>query len=195
MSRQCSAYEAMVERLKVSNEQHQPEALSENETEYDPEEAENLMNNAPSPDQRLYCYWNPEYEARRQARKRLWSPPLTPDPDEPWRPLYSLQPSQRPLSPPPSRNPQRLSTREPPLQASPQTSNHFQLRLPHKMQNKVRKAKNATGLRRPTTRSMNSSKPASLHDSKGHVLVWSGKAVSRIVSFEAYMHSLSQRSV
>ncbi|KAL8723146.1 MAG: hypothetical protein Q9225_000487 [Loekoesia sp. 1 TL-2023] len=74
----CKGYEALVERVKELDEQDQPEALSENKTEYDVEEAENLMNNAPSPDHRLYCSWNPDYEARRQVWKRLWSPPSTP---------------------------------------------------------------------------------------------------------------------
>lgn len=62
----CREHEEGCERTKAMIEQHctQIEALSENETEYDQEEAENLMNNAPSPDQRLYCYWNPEYEAQ-----------------------------------------------------------------------------------------------------------------------------------
>ncbi|KAL9098837.1 MAG: hypothetical protein Q9163_005573 [Psora crenata] len=183
--------------MKAIIEQHwtQIEALSENETEYDQEEAENLMNNAPSPKQRLYCYWNPEYEARRQARKRLWSPPLTPDPDEPWRPSHSLQPSQRRPSPPPSHHQQRSSPHPPLLQTSPQTSDQFWLRLPSKAQSKVRKAKKAAILRRSSTRSRNSSKLVSLHDRKGHVLVWSGKGRSRITSFEEYISSLSQGTV
>lgn len=74
----------------------QPEPLSENETEYDVEEAEDIMNSVPSPKQQAYRFWNPDYEARRQARKRLWSPPLTPPrspgcPHTPYNPVNALR--------------------------------------------------------------------------------------------------------
>ncbi|KAL8727247.1 MAG: hypothetical protein Q9166_006166 [cf. Caloplaca sp. 2 TL-2023] len=190
----CREYEKTMEDLRVSWEKHQPEIFSENETEYDEEEAENLMNNTPSPQQRMYCYWNPEYEARRQARKRLWSPPITPDPEEPWQPRYSLQPSQRPPSPSRSRrrHQQRSSPHQSPLQSSP---NQFELHLPHKAQSKVHKAKKAAHRRRPTTRSTKSFQPISLGHRKGYVLVGSGKGASHTASFEEYTNSLPQEFV
>lgn len=67
------------------------EPLSDNQTEYDVQEAEDIMNKVPSPTHRQYTFWSPEYEARRQARKPFRSPPLTPDPEEPWKHSCSLQ--------------------------------------------------------------------------------------------------------
>lgn len=61
--------------------QHAEAAVSENEMEVDMEEMEDFMNGVCSPAHRTCCHWTPEYEVRRQARKRLWSPPLTPDPE------------------------------------------------------------------------------------------------------------------
>jgi len=48
------------------------------ETTMDWEEDEQYMDTCPSPTQRSYAAWTPEYQARRDARKRPLSPPCTP---------------------------------------------------------------------------------------------------------------------
>ncbi|KAL8724727.1 MAG: hypothetical protein Q9166_007788 [cf. Caloplaca sp. 2 TL-2023] len=172
-----------MELLKQQREQYQPEQFSDNETEYDLEEAEALMNNVPSLKQRLWSYWTPEYEARRQARKRLWSPPYTPD-EELGEPSYSLQPSQRPPSP---------SVRR--YQQSAPNSDRLRLRLP-KAQQRVRKARRTVyPTYRPTTRSIQSSAFVSLHDKKGHIVLACDKGTARMASFDEYLGLLLSRYI
>ncbi|KAL8768229.1 MAG: hypothetical protein Q9209_005459 [Squamulea sp. 1 TL-2023] len=181
-----------MELLKQQREQHQPEQFSDNETEYDVEEAEALMNNDPSPKHRQCCYWTPEYEARRQARKRLWSPPYTPD-EELGLPTYSLQPSQRPPSPS-IRHPRRQRSTahiQPTNPSPPQNTDRMRLRLPPKAEARVRKARQTLYCpRRPTTRSIQSSAFVSLHNKRGHVVLASGGGAPRIARFDEYLGSL-----
>ncbi|KAI4127653.1 MAG: hypothetical protein LQ338_003101 [Usnochroma carphineum] len=180
-------YEANLKEMKEKIERQQAEAaVSENETEVDPEEQEDFMNSLRSPQHRHCSWWTPEYEARRQARKGLWSPPHTPDPGH--RQLYSLQPSQRP--PPPPRSPTR---RPKPSKLPVEKPQPSQLEQPHPAQHKVRKNKRVATSRRPTTRSMESSQPVSLHGRKGHVITWSAKDGQVVTSFNDYVQTLNRR--
>lgn len=138
LSYECTSYEAQMERLEQYHQEIQPGQLSENETEYDPEEAEALMNNVPSPRHQLWSSWTPAYEARRQARKRFWSPPYTPD-EELGQPSYSLQPSQRRPSPTVRRHRSALRF-QPTSPSSPQSADQLLLRLPPKAERRIRKA-------------------------------------------------------
>lgn len=187
LSNECRHYERELEegRKLMWEWEHQMEQLSENETEIDPDEAEDLMNNLPSPKHRIYRCWNPEYEARRQARKRLWSPPLTPEPGDP---KYSLQPSQRPPSP---RIRRRNRHQRSPSQYPPQQANPVQLQPPPKGRNKVCKSKQPVKSGRPTTRSMHNLKAVSLHEKKGQVVIGTGGSGSWIATFEQYLASNS----
>ena len=160
-------------------------ALTENSTQVDPNEQEDDLNNLPSPMHRECRFWNPEYEARRQARKRLWSPPLTPEPGIP--PSYSLQPSQRPPSP------RRRTSHSAPSKPQIQRADRSLPIKPRPAQYKVAKARQLPTNSRPATRSTKPPKFASLHDRKGYVLVRSAKNSSRIVSNEIYLEDLSKR--
>ena len=180
---ECCSYKKSQEQVHEMIRQHQSvPALSDNETEVDPEEAEDFMNNLPSPKQTMSIFWTPEYQARREARKRLWSPPLTPP--LPGLPKYSLQPSQR--SPPPRRCRRQSSPgRNRPKSSSPSTSPHIQLQLPPKgRHNKVRKTQPRPRPHRPTTRSMKSSKLLSLHSRRGLVEITSATGQGHSVTFE-----------
>ncbi|KAL8772943.1 MAG: hypothetical protein Q9209_001963 [Squamulea sp. 1 TL-2023] len=197
MSRTCDEYERALRRLDELDAHEIPLPPVEEQSDYGTEEAENRMNNTPSPNQKDCYYWNPEYEARRQARKRLWSPPLTPDPHEPHRPLYSLQPSQRPPSPSSSRQirrRRRSSSPQPGRRVPPQNPKKFTLYLPQKVHSKVRKSKAITTPRRPTTRSMRALEEVALGDKRGYVLVRLDKGGSRITSFGEFMAGISGRS-
>lgn len=186
LSVECDSYEKSLEegRKMTWEWEHQMEWLSENETEVDPDEAEDVMNNVPSPRHREYCCWNPEYEARRQARKRLWSPPLTPETGDP---KYSLQPSQRPPSPRIRRRHRHPPSSPPSL---PQASDQFQLHLPPKAQYKVRKSTKTAHPRRPITRSMRTLKAVSLHNRKDQVVIEFGDSGPRTASFAQYLESI-----
>ena len=72
--------EAQFKELMDEIHRNASENLSETSSQVDPEEQENIMNDCPSPTHKLIRFWNPEYEARRQACKRLWSLTLTPEP-------------------------------------------------------------------------------------------------------------------
>ncbi|KAL8784031.1 MAG: hypothetical protein Q9213_004220 [Squamulea squamosa] len=184
-----------MELLKKQRDEHQPEQFSDNETEYDVEEAEAWMNNVPSPKHRQWSYWTPEYEARRQARKRLWSPPYTPD-EELGLPTYSLQPSQRLPSPGIRRPRRQRSTAHIQLTnpSPPHSADGMRLRLPPKAAARVRKARQTLYPPcRPTTRSVKSSAFVSLHDKKGHVMLASGGGAARIAKFDEYLGSLLSR--
>ncbi len=170
----------------------QPEQLSDNETEYDfdLEDAEADMNNLPSPTHRLSSYYTAEYEARRQARKHLWSPPYTPDPDL-VQPSYSLQPSQRTPSPTirrhqPSPSPfQRTS-----IPPSSQPAHQLRLRHPLKAKQRLPRVQpTLRSVRRPMTRSIHSAEFISLHNKKGFVVVPSAKGEARIASYNEYLRS------
>ena len=180
---ECRSYEESQEQVHEMIRQYQSvPALSDDETEVDPEEAEDFMNNLSSPKQTMSIFWNPEYQARREARKRLWSPPLTPPLPE--LPKYSLQPSQRP--PPPRRRRRQSSPAcKRPKPSSPSTSPHIQLQLPLKSRhNKVRKTKQNPRPHRPTTRSMKSLKLLSLHSRRGLVKVTSATGQGHSVTFQ-----------
>ncbi|KAL8712078.1 MAG: hypothetical protein Q9220_003511 [cf. Caloplaca sp. 1 TL-2023] len=170
LARECFDYEESQKQTQEMIRQYREmPALSDNETEVDMEEAEDYMNNLPSPKQTMSIFWTPEYQARREARKRLWSPPLTPP--LPGMPTHSLQPSQRT---PPSKRRRRQSSPSPNRQnpTSPAASSHIQLqRPPEGRHNKIRKTKPSPRPRRPTTRSMKSSRLLSLHSQKGLVTV------------------------
>ena len=195
MSRTCRDYERMQRRLDELEALEIPLPPVEEQSDYGTEEAENRMNNTPSPNQKQYYYWNPDYEARRQARKRLWSPPLTPDPDGPHRPLYSLQPSQRPPSPSSNRRRQRRSSlRQPIAQASTQTLDKFRLQLPQKAQCKVRKPQKAATPRRPITRSMKALNEVALANRRGYVSILSDRGGSRVARFGEFMDGISKGS-
>ena len=180
---ECRDYkESQKEAQEMIRKYCQPEPLSDNETEVDMEEAEDVMNRLPSPLQQTSCFWTPEYQARREARRRLWSPPLTP----PFSGTssHSLQLSQCPPSSQPLR---QLSSRSHNRQrpSSPPTSAHIQLHLPSTIsQNKVCKPKPISQLRRPTTRSMKPSSLLSLHLRRGHVQVTSTAGHAQSVTFE-----------
>lgn len=182
----CRSYEESQEQVhEMIRQYYQTEALSDNETEVDMEEAEDVMNNLPSPKQTTSIFWTPEYQARREARKRLWSPPLTPP--LPGLPQYSLQPSQRPPSPRRRRR-QSSPNRNLPKPSSPPSSSPIQLQLPPSSRsNKVRKKKPTSPPHRPTTRSMKSSKLLSLHSRRGLVEVMSAAGQGRSTTFEQYL--------
>lgn len=182
----CREYEESQRQTQEMIYQHQSmPALSDNETEVDPEEAEDKMNNLPSPFQTHSRFWTPEYQARREARKRLWSPPFTPPLSG--IPKYSLQPSQRPPPPGPRRR-QPSPARNPPKPSLPLTSSHIQLKLsPNSRFNRVRKSKPNLPPHRPTTRSMKSSKLLSLHARRGLVEVVSTAGQGRSTTFEQCM--------
>ena len=198
---ECRAYEKSSEQADKMIRRHcQPEPLTDNETEIDPEEQEDEMNNLPSPIQKGSRFWTPEYQARRQARKRLWSPPFTP----PWPGgrEYSLQPSQRP--PPSKRRCQRPApSRDHPLPSSPPSSSYIQLQLPSKRpNNKVHKSQSKSKPKgiaqphRPTTRAIKSSNLLSLHLRKGHVEVTSlATGQTHSVAFEQYLEDSMPRFV
>ncbi|KAI4282893.1 MAG: hypothetical protein L6R38_002587 [Xanthoria sp. 2 TBL-2021] len=182
----CRGYEESVAHSQEMIRRYcQPEPLSDNETEIDPEEAEDELNNLPSPKQKMSCLWTPEYQARREARRRLWSPPITPP--MPGFRDYSLQPSQRP--PPPTRRRPSPSRNLPPPSVPPLPS-HFQLQLPSKARpNKVRKPRPVPRLHRPTTRSMKSSSLLSLHLRKGLVEITFPAGQSHSVTFKQYQEA------
>ncbi|KAL8783259.1 MAG: hypothetical protein Q9213_004771 [Squamulea squamosa] len=205
MAYTCRGYERLQKRLDELEAREVPLPPVEEQSDYGTEEAENRMNNTPSPNQKDYYYWNPEYEARRQARKLLWSPPLTPDPEEPHRPTYSLQPSQRPPSPPSRRRRrQRRQHSSPPQQNRPlhqpvpmvpvQPPKPFTLYLPQKAQSKIRKPKKPTSPRRPTTRSMKALQEVALDHKRRQVVLRSDEGGSRIASFGEYMKGIVQAS-
>lgn len=180
---ECRGYEESQKQAHEMIRRYcQPEPLTDNETEVDPEEAEDEMNNLPSPLQTHSRFWTTEYQAQREARKRLWSPPLTPP--LPGMPTHSLQPSQRD---PPSRRRHRQSSpaRNRPKPSSPSTSPHIQLQLPPKgRHNRIRKTQPSPRPHRPTTRSMKYSKLLSLHSRRGLVNVTSATGQGHSVTFE-----------
>lgn len=184
LSLECRGYEDSVSQMQHLIQHTAPEPLSDNETEYDIQEAEDTMDSVPSPIHRQYSFWNSEYEARRQARKRYRSPPISPDPDESWRPLHSLQPSHYLLHHQQRHSRHSISTRcsasrvPDPLQPS------FPLQIQHST---ISKAKPTTLLRRPTTRSMKSSHLLSLHIRKGYVVVRSVTGRSYMATFKSYL--------
>lgn len=188
LSIECRDYERSLELIRARINEHQPEIFSDNETEVDMEEAEDYMNNLPSPKQHMSCLWTPEYQARRQARKRLWSPPLTPP--MAGMPSYSLQPSQRLPTPtrrrqphPARRQPSASRTHPPP--SPPHLSHHPQLHLPPKAQHsKIRKARPPPRLHRPITRSMKPTNLLSLHNRKGRLEVWSATGLPHSTTFQ-----------
>lgn len=185
LSLECHGYEDTLSHIQRLIQQTAPEPLSENETEYDVQEAEDIMDNVPSPTHRQYSYWNPEYEARRQARKPFQSPPLTPDPDEAWKSSYSLQPSQHSPTYQQRHSPQRIS---PSCSAS---------RVPEQRQALQHRGiyKRATLLRRPTTRSMKSSKFLSLHSRKGYVEIRSLAGHFHTATFDTCLENVILWSV
>lgn len=185
LSRRQLEVQAELKQWKEDDDRIEREALSENETEFDPEEAEDRMNNVRSPLQRTFRYWTPEYEARRQARKRLWSPPLTPT--HPNLPLHSLQPSQR--TPSPIRKRKKPSPFPPRPLNAPRNPGQLQLRLPHTVQHKVRKAKPVTS-HRPVTRSMESELVALHSRRKGLVVTGSARDPGHTISFDIYIKCL-----
>ncbi|KAL9609521.1 MAG: hypothetical protein Q9167_005717 [Letrouitia subvulpina] len=194
MSLACRGYERMQKRLDELEALEVPLPPVEEQSDYGTEEAENRMNNTPSPNQKDYYYWNPEYEARRQARKVLWSPPLTPDPDEPHRPSYSLQPSQRPPSSPSHRPRRHRQQHSSPRQQNPSLYQPVPINptqppgspirhLPQKAQSKIRKPKRPTMPCRPITRSMKALQEVALDNKRGQVVLRSSKGELRIASF------------
>lgn len=69
--------------------------VSDNETEFDPEEIEVGMDRMVTPNYRTSCHYTKEYEARRRARKPPMSPPPTP-PHLKHRPVHRVQKPQKP---------------------------------------------------------------------------------------------------
>ena len=84
------------------DERREREALSENETEFDPEELEAAMDECPSPDYKTMSCYTPEYLARRRARKPLMSPPPTPPHVKARRKRDSSHRVQKPQKTPPT---------------------------------------------------------------------------------------------
>ena len=189
LSQVCHEYESVKERHRKAMEYHGLLHLqtTDDGDEYDPDEAEKAMNNMPSPQQQCMFFWTPEYEARRQARGRLWSPPITPNPGEH---SYSLQPSQRPPTPSSNLRRRRRRRSSHPTQAGPlvpaQAPYLVKLYLP---QSKVRKSKKPPTSRRPTTRSMKALQEVALDSKRGHIVVRSDKS-GRLVSFGEYMDGI-----
>ncbi|KAL8781355.1 MAG: hypothetical protein Q9213_006044 [Squamulea squamosa] len=187
--------EAKFKEMMDDIENNAAEHLSETSTQVDPEEQEDIMNDCPSPTHKYIRFWNPEYEARRQARKRLWSPPLTPEPGV-TLPRPSLQPSQRPATPiifhrSPSpfpwlrriESPRSDSAHQPPTQSRP-------------ARQRVSKSRHPCTAHRPLTRSTKLLKPVALSDRKGHVVVGSSKNKNRhIASFRDFAKYLRPWSV
>lgn len=177
----CEGYERTLAHNLEMLRRDQPEPLTDHETEVDPEEAEDEMNNLPSPNHTHSRFWTPEYQARREARRRLWSPPLTPP--MPGLRDYSLQPSQRP-PPTTPRRPTPPLKRHPPFFLPP---TDFQLQPPPKTPpSRVRKVRPVHRAYRPITRSMKSSKLLSLHLRKGLVNIISSTGHSQSVTLKQY---------
>ena len=168
LDRECRGYQESNQEFWDMIRQHQPEPLTDHETDVDPQEAEDEMNNLPSPKQKRSPFWTPQYQARREARRRLWSPPITPP--IPGIRDYSLQPSQRPPSatPRPSSPARNLRPPDFPLQLPPKP--------PHNAIHKSRP-------HRPITRSMKASSLLSLHLRKGWVEITSPAGRSSSVTF------------
>lgn len=72
------AYAAAAHRRKEAEERILQEAADRSETEFNSDEMEEAMDDCPSPRHKSFCHWTPEYEARRQAKRRPPSPPPTP---------------------------------------------------------------------------------------------------------------------
>ncbi|CAL8585132.1 hypothetical protein XPA_010712 [Xanthoria parietina] len=159
--------------------QHQPEPLTDHETDVDPQEAEDEMNNLPSPRQKSSPFWNPQYQARREARRRLWSPPITPP--LPGIRYYSLQPSQRAPSATPRPSSPARNLRPPDF---PHLPPDFPLQLPPKPRhNAICKSRP----HRPITRSMKASSLMSLHLRKGWVEITAPAGQSSSATFKQCM--------
>ena len=197
LSQVCHEYESVKERHRKAMEYHGLLHLqtTDDGDEYDPDEAEKAMDSMPSPQQQCMFFWTPEYEARRQARGRLWSPPMTPNPGEHWASSYSLQPSQRPPTPSSILRRRRRRRSSQPTQAVPlvpaQAPHPVTLYLPQKTQSKVRKSKKPRTSRRPTTRSMKALQEVALDSKRGYIVVQSDKS-GRIVSFGEFMDGIIQ---
>ena len=175
LDRECRGYEESNHEFGDMIRQHQPEPLTDHETDVDPQEAEDEMNNLPSPKQKRSPFWTPQYQARREARRRLWSPPITPP--IPGIRHYSLQPSQRPPSAIPRLSSQTRNLRPP---SFPHLPPDFRLQLPPKPRhNAICKPRP----HRPITRSMKASSLPSLHLRKGWVEVTSPAGRSSSVTF------------
>lgn len=181
---ECRDYEAGNREAWEMFLKGQPEPLTDSETTMDPEDVEDELNNLPSPKQKMSYLWTPEYQARREARRRLWSPPFTPP--MPGFHDYSLQPSQRP---PPTTRPRSTRRRPSPSRnRAPPLSTHFQLQLPSKARpTKVRKPGPSRGLHRPTTRSMKSSSLLSLPLRKDLVEITTPTGRSHCVTVKQYL--------
>ena len=188
LTTQCRGYEESKKQTWEHIRRYcQPETLTDNETEFDPEEIEDEMNNLPSPKQQMHYLWTPEYQARREARKRLWSPPLTPP--LPGMPSYPLQPSQRPPTLTRRRSLLHNKTGQS-LRSPSHPPSSIQLHLPPKPQRgRICKARAVTQHHRPITRSMKSSNSSSLHTGKGRVKITSVAGLSYLATFEEYLRN------
>ena len=172
LDRECRGYEESNHEFGDMIRQHQPGPLTDHETDVDPQEPEDEMNNLPSPKQKRSPFWTPQYQARREARRRLWSPPITPP--MPGIRHYSLQPSQRPPSATPRPSSRARNLRPP----------DFRLQQPPKSpHNAIRKPRP----HRPITRSMKASSLLSLHLRKGLLEITSPAGRSSSVSFTQCM--------
>ncbi|KAL8764726.1 MAG: hypothetical protein Q9209_007911 [Squamulea sp. 1 TL-2023] len=184
-------FKAIMDEINDNAAEH----LSETSTQVDPEEQEDFMNDCPSPTHKYIRFWNPEYEARRQARKRLWSPPFTPEPGASY-PRPSLQPSQRAATPVMSHrspSPFPWSRRN---ESPPSDSAHQPPMRSHPARQKVSKATRSVPAHRPLTRSMKLLKPVALSNHKGRVVVGSSKDKNRhIASFQDFAKHLQPWSV
>lgn len=137
------------------------------------------MNNLPSPKQKRSPFWTPQYQARREARRRLWSPPITPP--LPGIRHYSLQPSQRAPSATPRPSSPARNLRPPDF---PHLPPDFPLQLPPKPRhNAICKSRP----HRPITRSMKASSLLSLHLRKCLLKITSPAGRSSSVSFTQCM--------
>ena len=137
------------------------------------------MNNLPSPRQKSSPFWNPQYQARREARRRLWSPPITPP--LPGIRYYSLQPSQRAPSATPRPSSPARNLRPPDF---PHLPPDFPLQLPPKPRhNAICKSRP----HRPITRSMKASSLMSLHLRKGWVEITAPAGQSSSATFKQCM--------
>lgn len=190
LSRECAELEKVAAKITDDFWRNQPEPLSENETDSE-EEAEFRMDNMPSPKHKRDPYWNPTYEARRQARKSFCSPPNTPPANPPY-PYYSWVPSPpSPTSPRPPNN-QLPTPSLPDTTSLPQPARPLPLPQPLKPKRGIRKAKSTPWpLRRPTTRSAKPSQFLSLHSRKAHVLCSSPAAEPYVASYDDYVASIS----
>ena len=172
LDKECRGYEESNQEFGDMLRQHQPEPLTDHETEVDPQEAEDEMNNLPSPKQKSSPFWTLQYQARREARRRLWSPPITPP--IPGIRDYSLQPSQRPPSATPRPSSPAPNLRPPDFRLQPP---------PKPRHNAICKSRP----HRPITRSMKASSLLSLHLRKGWVEITSPAGRSSSATFKQCM--------